>query len=44
MKTVLKSRLGSAPEEPGYNSYYNHLKGINIGVVLLRISLCSQAQ
>lgn len=44
MKTGLKSRLGSGLEEPGYNSYYDQLKGINLGVVLATLLLSYQAQ
>lgn len=44
MKTGLKSRLGSGLEESGYKSYYDQLKGINLGVFLATLLLSYQAQ
>lgn len=44
MKAMLKSRLGSGLEEPGYHTYYDQLKDINLGAVLFTLLLSYQAQ
>lgn len=43
MKTVVKSRLGSGLEDPGYISYNDQLKDIKLGVFLFTVVLSYQA-
>jgi len=43
MKTVVKSRLGSGLEDPGYISYNDHLKVIKLSMFLFTVALSYQA-
>lgn len=43
MKTVVKSRLSSGLEDPGYIRYNDRLKGVKLSVFLFTVVLSYQA-